>query len=969
MASAFRRLALGLGLIALSAGALLLSDLDRRTTRRTHVPRIALFPWSSRPVLDDAVRGAVEELAARGFVDGHGAEIVRMNPEADSATAASMTRAIAGGGFDVAVSFGTLALQSLATANRDGRVPHVFCAVTDPAGAGVGISKGSPLAHPRWLAGVGTFQPVKQAFRLARRMNPGLKRVGTVWCPCESNSEACVRQAREICAELGIELLEATVDSTTGVAEAARALVSRGVEAIWLGGDNTVETADAALVAVAKQGRIPVFANAPGHASVGALFGLGADYVEVGRRAGSLAADVLSGGSLAAVRVEDVMPESLALNRGALAGLLPGWSIPPDVKESAPAGPPAAAAPGAGAAPLAKRWKLRVVQLVDGPAIAESRAGILAGLAEAGLREGRDYELKVADAQGDLSLLPALLDAAVTDDAGMILTITTPALEAALQKVKDRPIVFALSLDPLLVGDPGTHERHRPNVAGVYDRSPFEEMLALVRELLPSGRSVGTLYAPSERNSVVFRDEMTRVAGRLGLSVVAVPSASTSEVSEAALALTGRGVDAIVQINDNQNEAGWDAIVSAARRAKIPLFSFNSVLARRGAAVALANDHRDGGREAALLAARILRGESPASLPYRGVARKRLAVNPAAARETGLGELPASLLARADEVVGAAAPASAPASTSARALPPGRRYRVAVVGYMESSMLDDALRGLRAELPRQGLVEGRNLELRVSNAQGDMASLSSLVDSAASWADLVCVTSSPTLQAAIRRIPSAPVVFNVVADPVAAGAGKSFADHAPNVTGISTLTDFEGMARLVSECLPRARRVGTLFNPGEVNSVVNRDAMTAALKARRIELVSLPTSTPAEVSDAALALAARGLDAICQVNGNLHDAAFSGIAEAARKSRLPLFAFTSAQAKGGGAAAAVARDYERAGEDEARLVARVLAGESPKGIPFQLVSRTVLVLNPAAAAAQGLTFPPAVLARADEVVK
>ena len=91
------------------------------------------------------------------------------------------------------------------------------------------------------------------------------------------------------------------------------------------------------------------------------------------------------------------------------------------------------------------------------------------------------------------------------------------------------------------------------------------------------------------------------------------------------------------------------------------------------------------------------------------------------------------------------------------------------------------------------------------------------------------------------------------------------------------------MAKTVRECLPGARRVGTLFNPGEANSVSNRDETAKALAAVGIELVSLATSTPSEIPDAALAMTSRGVDAICQVNGNLHDSGFSGIAQAALK--------------------------------------------------------------------------------------
>lgn len=667
MLFALKRLSPGILLAALASAVLLVSDLDRRRPGKRPVPRIALFQIASRPVLDDAARGVLEGLAARGFREGTTLEVRRYNAEGDLPTANAIAREIVGGRFDLAVTVSTPALQTLANANRDGTTTHVFCAVTDPFAAKVGLVAGDPLGHPRHLVGVGTFQPVRELFRLARRMRPGLKTVGTVWCPAEAASEACLALARDEAAKLGIELLEAQVDSSAAVAEAADSLAARGVEAIWLGGDNVVETAASSLVASARKARIPFLANAPTHADLGALAGLGADYVEVGRLAGDLAGRVLGGLDPATVKVENVVPTRLALNLAALEGLRESWAVPDDVR--------------AGAA--------------------------------------------------------------------------------------------------VVLGD------------------------AASAETAPAAAATG-------------------------------PSRT-----------------------------------------------------------------------------------SPARTPFP---------------------------------------------------PLGRKANLQVVHFAESTMVEDAMKGLRAELPRLGLVEGRDYALTERNAQGEMASLVALLDAAtASRPDVLLVTSTPTLQAALRRVKDLPVVFSIVANPVLAGAGTSFAEHVPNVTGISTESDFAGMARAVRECLPGARRAGTLFNPGEANSVFNRDGTAKALAAVGIELVSVATSTPTEVPDAARALAGRGLDAICQVNGNMHDSGFAGIAQAARAAKVPLFAYTSAQALSGGAAVAVARDYEQAGADQARLAARVLRGESPAAIPIQLVSRTVLVVNPGAAASLGMTLPPSLLTRADEV--
>ena len=282
MLAATRHLSLGIVSILLLSGILLVSDWNRGSTAKRQVPRIALFKFQSQHLVDEGVRGIIEGLNARGFVQGRTIQIEEFNAQNDFSTANSIGRAIAEGGYDLAITVTTPCLQALASANRAGKVRHVFGLVTDPFIAGVGLNRDKPLDHPRHLVGIGTFDPVRNALLDAKRSYPALRRVGTVWNPAESCSQACMRVARSTCKEIGVELLEAQAENSSAVGVAASSLLARGVEAIFVGGDNTVEIAMNVVVKVANQGRIPVITTVPGHADEGAFIGLGADYVEVG---------------------------------------------------------------------------------------------------------------------------------------------------------------------------------------------------------------------------------------------------------------------------------------------------------------------------------------------------------------------------------------------------------------------------------------------------------------------------------------------------------------------------------------------------------------------------------------------------------------------------------------------------------------------------------------------------------------
>jgi len=332
MGYAFRRLLLGLLLIGLASGVLLFSDLNHRAAR-SGVLRIALFQFSTRPLLDECIAGVLDGLKAEGFTEGPEMKVERFNAENDLPTANNIARSIIDREYDLVITASTPSMQIFAGANREGTVNHVFCAVTDPFSAGVGVN--GPLDHPKHLAGLGTFQPVEATFRVAKQLYPELTRVGVAWNPAEACSEACTVKARAICKELGVELMEANVDSSAAVRETINALAARGVQAIWIGGDNTVEIAVDSVVEAASRAGIPVFSNSPANVGHGLLFALGADYIEVGKSAGVLAGRILKGLDPASVRIEDVMPRRLGLNLGALKRLRDPWCVPPDLLATA----------------------------------------------------------------------------------------------------------------------------------------------------------------------------------------------------------------------------------------------------------------------------------------------------------------------------------------------------------------------------------------------------------------------------------------------------------------------------------------------------------------------------------------------------------------------------------------------------------------------------------------------------------
>lgn len=294
--------------------------------------------------------------------------------------------------------------------------------------------------------------------------------------------------------------------------------------------------------------------------------------------------------------------------------------------------------------------------------------------------------------------------------------------------------------------------------------------------------------------------------------------------------------------------------------------------------------------------------------------------------------------------------------------------RVSMLAFISAADSDECQRGMRDGLAA-ALREGVDYELIVRNAQGDMPTLSSLVDAAlGDHSDLILTLSTPTLQAAVQRVKTTPVVFSFSSNPLGAGAGTTYEQHVPNVTGIPTTAAYEDVLKLIREVLPRARRLGTLVVPSEVNSVYSAERVRELAGAYGFELVSVAVNSSSEVSDAALALLAQSIDAVCQVPSNVTITGFASLALPAQRARIPVFGFLTADAENG-AVAAVARDYYASCTEAGRLAARVLGGADPATIPFYEVASAELLLNATAARAVGIALAPDLVERAARVVE
>lgn len=636
-----RRLWLGVVLIAAASSILLMSDSSQRKSGHA-LPRVAVLQHSSQTALDESVQGILAGLAEHGFIDGKTISVQRFNAENDIGTANAIARQITGGGFDLVITSSTISMQVVANANKAGKTKHIFGIVTDPFHAGVGVNAENPLDHPKYMTGIGSLVPPELAFAMAKKMFPALKTVGLVWNPSESNSVVFTTAARAAVPRMGITLLEANAESSSSVQEAAASLVARGAEALWISGDVTVLVAAESVVKAATKGHIPVFSSIPPNVKHGTLFDVGANYYQIGVKTGELAARVLGGADPATIPVVNLVPEELAVNTLALAGLRDSWKIPSELLQSAQIlvdaqglhdrTKPAEAA----ALPPGRIYKLGVVYFAPEEGADLVLRALFETLAKEGFVEGKNLEVRRAHAQAEMSNIPALLQNFDSQQMDLIVTLTTPCLTGACAIVKRTPVVFTYVTDPVAAGAGMSLTDHLPRITGVGSFPPMEDTVDMIRKLVPGVKSVGTIYNSSEANSRKVISVARGLFAKNGIGLEEVTVTGSSEVFQAAQVLTHRNIQAMWVDGDNTVIQGFDAVAKIARDAKLPLIINDPEFVDRGALACVGLGWYQAGEAAGKLASRVLRGENPTNIPFEEVAVKKVVLNQDVAKTLGI---------------------------------------------------------------------------------------------------------------------------------------------------------------------------------------------------------------------------------------------------------------------------------------------------------------------------------------------
>ena len=285
---------------------------------------------------------------------------------------------------------------------------------------------------------------------------------------------------------------------------------------------------------------------------------------------------------------------------------------------------------------------------------------------------------------------------------------------------------------------------------------------------------------------------------------------------------------------------------------------------------------------------------------------------------------------------------------------------IGISQIVEHPALDATRRGFMDDLEQNGFESGKKIEYDYQNAQNNRAVSGQIARKfVGDEVDLILAISTPSAQDAAAATKHIPILFSAVTDPKAAGLVKSLERPAGNVSGTCDRSPVGRQLELIRQILPAAKTIGTIYNPGEVNSVASIAEMEAHAAKMGLSVVKAAASSSSTVKMAAESLLGR-VDAIQVPTDNTVVLALESVVKVCQDNKIPLFA-ADVDSVNRGAIAALGLDYYKLGRQTGAMARKILQGSRKIAeMPVEFQNDLVLHVNPAQAVKMGVTLPEAI---------
>ena len=316
------------------------------------------------------------------------------------------------------------------------------------------------------------------------------------------------------------------------------------------------------------------------------------------------------------------------------------------------------------------------------------------------------------------------------------------------------------------------------------------------------------------------------------------------------------------------------------------------------------------------------------------------------------GEISSAAAEAASEVEGAVSSAAAEAEA-------GKTYKVGICNYVDDASLNQIVDNIQTRLAEIGAEKGVTFEISYDNCNADANVMSQIVSNfIADEVDLMVGVATPVamnMQTATEDN-QIPVVFAAVSDPLSVGLVESLEAPGSNITGTSDFLDTNAVMNLIFALDPEADKIGLLYDIGQDASTTPIAAAKDYLDAKGVEYVERTGTTVDEVTLAAQALIADGVDAIFTPSDNTIMTAELSIYEMLEEAKIPHYTGADSFALNG-AFLGYGVDYANLGVETANMIADILVdGADPAATPVKTFDNGTATINTEVCEAMGYDF-------------
>jgi ABC-type uncharacterized transport system substrate-binding protein len=283
-----------------------------------------------------------------------------------------------------------------------------------------------------------------------------------------------------------------------------------------------------------------------------------------------------------------------------------------------------------------KNYRIGIIYFGPDEAADLCMKGLFDGMKDLGFVEGQNLEIIKTHAQAEIGNIPLLFQNYDSMGLDAIVPMTTPCLTAACTTVKKTPVVFTYVYDPVAAGAGKNAIDHLPFITGTNSFPPVEDTVAMIQKLLPSVKTVGTIYNPAEANSVKVMDVGRAAFTKAGIKLEEVTINGTADVVPAMQSVVSKDIQALWVTGDNTALQAFDGVAKVAAESKLPLFINDPEFTDRGALIAVGIGWYKTGYVSAKKLAQVLKGENPAKIPFESYVEKKLKLNHEVAKTLGI---------------------------------------------------------------------------------------------------------------------------------------------------------------------------------------------------------------------------------------------------------------------------------------------------------------------------------------------